>query len=206
MTREEILQDLAYARTLAEEGRHAPLLGGAHLVMFGVLNAIAFTAHWCVLTGRLPLLDGAAFAILWMSYGTAASIGLALLRSRTAKKPGNTTVGARAEQAVWSGVGLALAAIAIGSILRMILTEDVTAPNAIFGAAFGLYGAALFVTGKLSQERWLTNFAWISAAVSGVLCIFANSDWAYLTAAVGSLLVLVLPGVTLLRREPSTTV
>ena len=41
MTREEMLADLAYARTLAEEGRHAPLIGGRYLVLFGALLCVA---------------------------------------------------------------------------------------------------------------------------------------------------------------------
>ena len=46
MTREEMLADLAYARTLAEEGRHAPLLGGPYLLFWGALNAVAFAAQF----------------------------------------------------------------------------------------------------------------------------------------------------------------
>ncbi len=49
MTRDEMLADLAYARTLAEEGRNAPLLGGAYLLFWGALNSIAFFAHWAVI-------------------------------------------------------------------------------------------------------------------------------------------------------------
>jgi hypothetical protein len=49
MTRDEMLADLAYARTLAEEGRHAPLLGGAYLVFWGLLNAAAFAAQFAII-------------------------------------------------------------------------------------------------------------------------------------------------------------
>jgi hypothetical protein len=206
VTREELLQDLAYARTLAEEGRHAPLLGGAYLIFWGVLNAVAFTAHWAVLEGRLPLANGAAFAAVWIGYGIIAGIGMFLLSQRIRQKPGLTTIGVRAESAMWRGAALALAAVAIGSILRMMAESDPSAPNAIFGAAFALYGAALFGTAKLSQQNWLAAFAWLSFAVAGTLCVFANQNWAYLNAAVGSLLVLLAPGIVLLRREPSSVV
>ena len=81
-----------------------------------------------------------------------------------------------------------------------------SAPNAIFGAAFALYGAALFGTAKLSQQSWLAGFAWLSFAVAFTLCLFANQSWAYLNAAVGSLLVLLAPGLVLLRREPASVV
>lgn len=206
MTRDEILQDLAYARTLAEEGRHAPLLGGAYLCFWGVLNAAAFTAHWSVLEGYLPYADGMAFAGVWIAYGAIAGIGMFLLSQRIRHKPGLTTIGVRAESAMWRGAALAILAVAIGSIVRMMIEGDSTAPNAIFGAAFALYGAALYGTAKLSQQTWLAAFAWLSFAVAGTLCLFANQNWAYLNAAVGSLLVLLAPGLVLLRREPSAVV
>ena len=206
MTREEMMQDLAYARTLAEEGRHAPLLGGAYLMFWGVLNAMAFTAHWAVLTGRLPHMDGAIFAIVWGGYGLAAAVGSYLLRQRVRAKPGLTTIGARAERAIWGGAAIALFAIAFGSLARMILSDDPTAPNAIFGAAFAIYGAALFGVATLSEQGWMRRFAWLSAGVALTLCLFANDDWAYLYAAIGSLLVLAWPGAILLKHEPSAIV
>jgi hypothetical protein len=206
VTREDILQDLAYARSLAEEGRHAPLLGGAYLVFWGLLNAAAFAAHWAVLEGRLPYAGGAAFAAVWISYGVIAGIGMALLKQRIRQKPGLTSIGVRAEGAMWRGAAVAILAIVLGSLARMIVSDDNTAPNAIFGAAFALYGAALYGTACLSQQIWLKAFAWLSFAVAATLCLFANESWAYLTAALGSLLVLLAPGLMLMRREPSNIV
>lgn len=205
MTREELLSDLAYARTLAEEGRHAPLLGGPHLMFWGVLNAIAFTAHWAQLSGFLwatPI----GFPIIWISYGIISGIGMAVLSGRVRTKPGLTTIGARAERAVWMGVGSAIIAIVIGSIGRLILAQDPMAPNAIFGAAFALYGAALIAVSVLSEQKWLRTFGWLSVVVASVLCLFANQPFAYLIAAGGSLLVLMAPGVVLLKNEPSAIV
>lgn len=206
MTRDELLQDLAYARTLAEEGRHAPLLGGAYLLFWGALNAVAFLCHWALLEGFLPMAGGAAFPVLWMTYGLFAGLGMAFLRSRTREKPGLTSIGARAERAMWSGAAWAIGAIVLGSIARMVISQDPTAPNAIFGAAFALYGAALFGVAMLSEQTWLKAFAWLSFAVAATLCLFANESWAYVNAAVGSILVLAAPGVILLRREPSAIV
>ncbi|ANP46210.1 hypothetical protein [Candidatus Viadribacter manganicus] len=206
MTREEMLADLAYARTLAEEGRHAPLLGGAHLTFWGVMNAGAFSVQWSILEGWLPLAGGAAFALLWLSYGIIGAIGSIWLRQRTRTKPGQTAIGARAEKALWSGAALALLAIVFGSLARMIFTGDTTAPNAIFGPAFAIYGAMLIGTASLSEQSWMRGFGLASVAVGAILCLFASESWAYLLAAGGSLAVLALPGIILLRREPSAVV
>ncbi len=206
MTREELLSDLAYARTLAEEGRHAPLLGGAHLAFWGVLNAVAFASQWAILEGWLPMADGAAFAMLWFGYGVAAGIGTFWLNQRTRSKPGQTAIGARAERALWTGAAMALLAIVFGSIVRMMITGDTTAPNAIFGPAFAIYGAALIGTASLSGQTWIKNFGFTSVAIGLLLCLFANEHWAYLLASSGSLLVLAWPGVILLKHEPSAIV
>ncbi|MGD9979179.1 MAG: hypothetical protein AB7H66_11000 [Hyphomonadaceae bacterium] len=203
MTRDEMLADIAYARTLAEEGRHAPLLGGSYLVFWGVLNAVAFAAQYGILVGLLPLADGASYAALWIGYGVIAGVGMTLLRMRTRTKPGLTTIGARAERALWGGAAIAVMAVAIGSIARMFQTGDPSAPNAILGAAFALYGAALFGTASLSQQTWLRGFAWLAAGVALNVCMFATQDWVYVIASVGSLLALTWPGIILLRREPA---
>lgn len=206
MTRDEMLADLAYARTLAEEGRHAPLLGGAYLVFWGVLNAIAFAAQFGIFQGFLPFMSGASFGLLWIGYGAVSVIGMTLLRMRTRAKPGLTAIGARAERALWSGAAIAVMAVVLGSIVRMFITSDPSAPNAILAAAFALYGAALFGTASLSEQTWLRGFGWLSVAVAANCAMFADQDWVYVIASIGSLLALVWPGIILLRREPSAIV
>jgi hypothetical protein len=206
MTRDEMLADLAYARTLAEEGRHAPLLGGGYLVFWGMLNAIAFAAQFGIYRGFLPFLDGLSFVVLWLGYGAVAAAGMTLLRMRTRTKPGLTTIGARAERALWSGAAIAVMAVVLGSIARMFITGDPSAPNAILAGAFALYGAALFGTASLSEQTWLRGFGWLSVAVAANCAMFANNDWVYVIASIGSLLALVWPGIVLLRREPSAVV
>ncbi|MEZ5959714.1 MAG: hypothetical protein R3C30_04705 [Hyphomonadaceae bacterium] len=206
MTRDEMIADIAYARTLAEEGRHAPLLGGSYLLFWGSVNAIAFGAQFAIIEGALPAAGGMAYAVLWVSYGIVAAVGMTLLRMRTRDKPGLTAIGTRAERALWSGAGTALIAVVIGSIVRMIMTSDPDAPNAILGATFALYGAALFGTASMSGETWLRRFGWLSVAVALSCCMFANQSWVYVIAAIGSLLALAWPGIILLKREPSAIV
>ncbi|MBX3428098.1 MAG: hypothetical protein KF779_00795 [Hyphomonadaceae bacterium] len=206
MTRDEMLADIAYARTLAEEGRHAPLLGGSYLLFWGVLNAGAFAGHYSIGEGFIAASGGSAYGVLWLGYGAVALLGMVLLRMRSRGKPGVAAIGTRAERALWSGAATALLAVAIGSIARMFASSDPNAPNAIFGAGFALYGAALFGTASLSEQAWLRAFGWLAVSVAGTLCLFANESWAYVVAAIGSILVLAVPGIVLLRREPSAIV
>lgn len=203
MTRDEMLADLAYARTVAEEGRNAPLLGGSYLLFWGLLNGTAFAAHYAILEGVLPLMEGRSFALLWGGYGIVAAVGMTLLRMRGRAKPGVASIGSRAERALWSGAATAVLAVVIGSIARMVSAGDVTAPNAILAAAFALYGAALFGTASLSQQTWLRGFGWLALGVALNAAMFANFSWVYVIAAIGSLLALCVPGFILLKREPA---
>lgn len=206
MTREELLDDLAYARTLAEEGRHAPLLGGGYLVFWGALNMSAYLLHWSFLTERLPQAGGASFAVLWMVYGLISGVGMGLLGRRLRDKPGKSAVGVRAERSIFRGVGLAMLAVVMGCIGRMALDGDPLAVNGIMGPAFALFGAALTAIAAMSGEKWLWPFAFLAFATALLLGLFANAPWAYLLAAAASVLVLAVPGIILLRREPSTLV
>jgi hypothetical protein len=144
-----------------------------------------------------------AFAALWMGYGVLALIGMVALRLRSRGKPGQTAIGTRAERALWTGAAIAVMAVVIGSISRMFSTGDTSAPNAILGAAFALYSAALFGTASLSEQTWLRGFAWLAAGMALNACMFAQYNWVYVIASIGSLLALAWPGIILLRREPA---
>lgn len=206
MTRDQILDDLAYARTLAEEGRHAPLLGGSFLVFWGALNSGAYLGQWALIEGALAHGGGVGFAVLWGCYGAIAAIGMALLNGRVADKPGRTAIGARTEKAIWGGVALALAVISLACIGRMFLEQDRLAPNNIMGPALALFGVALGTVAAMSGEKWLSRFALVAFSAAALVCLFANAPWAYLLAATANVIVLVVPGIILLRREPSAIV
>lgn len=203
MTREELLQDLAYARTLAEEGRQAPLIGGGYLILFGVLLTIAYCTQYAVLAGSLPTY---IIGFTWMSFGVLAGVGCFLLSSRVRQLPGGSSVANQADRSVWNGVAIAIICVVIGCIARGITTNDFTAPNAIMAAGFGMYGIALYTTASMSAEKWLRAFAWIAWLTSIALWYFIDQGWAYLIAAGAAVVVLIVPGAMLIRREPRAVV
>lgn len=204
MTRDELLQDLAYARSLAEEGRQTPLIGGAYLVLFGVLLGIAYGAQYYVLTSAA--IDAWAISLIWIGFGVCAGIGIMALRGRTKALPGGASVGNRADRVIWQGVVIAIMVVVAGVILRSVLTADYLLTDAIMAAGFGLYGVALYASAAMSGHGWLRAFAWLSWAISGTLWYFIGHPWAYLVAAAGAVLVLLAPGAAMMRSEPAKTV
>ena len=168
MTREEMLSDLAYARTLAEEGRHAPLVGGSYPVFFGVLLALCYGAQYAILSGALAVPTN-TIGLIWGGFGVLATVGSIVLGKRVGALPGGAAISNRVDRAVWQGVVIAILVVVIGTILRAILLGDYMAPNAIVASGFGLYGVAIYATATLSGETWLRSFAVLSWIVSGLI-------------------------------------
>ncbi|MDZ4776748.1 MAG: hypothetical protein SGJ23_08185 [Alphaproteobacteria bacterium] len=206
MSPREIAEDLNYVRTLAEEGRHAPLLGGSFLMFWGVLNAVAWAVQWGLVNQYLVTDPSWHFGALWAGYGVIAGVGSVLLGNRIKEKPGTSSLGNRMERAAWAGAGIGTGAVVIGAIGHMAFSGDRTAPDVIVPAAFALYGGALMVTSIVTQEKWLGGFALVSFGLSAALGVFLSESWFYLAGAAGSIVTLLVPGIALLRKEPSTTV
>lgn len=206
MSPTDLAEDLAYVRTMAEEGRQAPLLGGSYLAFWGLLNTAAWGAHWALLQGLIVADPGRYFAVLWILYGIIAGVGMGLLGGRTRNMPGRSSVGNRVEAAAWMGAGLGIGAVAAGAIGRMAMTGDTLAVDVIAPAAFTLFGAALMITGIISKERWLAGFAAMGYVTAILLGLFLSHDLFYLAAACGAIVILLVPGMILLRKEPATTV
>jgi hypothetical protein len=206
MSPRDLADDLAYVRTIAEEGRQAPLLGGSFFIFWGVLNAVAWSAQWALLHGLLFQNPTWHFAVLWAGYGVIAGIGMAALGGRVRTLPGRSSVGNRVEAAAWTGAGIGIGATALGAIGRMAMTGDTLAVDVIAPAAFVLFGAALMITGMISKERWLSAYATLSYCLGLLFWLFLSADWFYLAAAGGATVTLLAPGLILLRKEPSTTV
>lgn len=205
MTREEMLSDLAYARTLAEEGRHAPLVGGSYPVFFGVLLALCYGAQYAILSGALAVPTN-TIGLIWGGFGVLATVGSIVLGKRVGALPGGAAISNRVDRAVWQGVVIAILVVVIGTILRAILLGDYMAPNAIVASGFGLYGVAIYATATLSGETWLRSFAVLSWIVSGLIWFFLGEIWVYLIAALASVAVLIVPGIIMIQREPKTLV
>lgn len=202
MTTEDAAKDLAFVRTLAEEGRTAPLLGGAHLVAFGALTAGAYLGHYAILTYADPIW----LLANWMGFGVLAGVVGGALDARMRAKPGFTAVTNRVDTAVWGGVGAAGFAIAVAALARLVLEDDVGAPNVIPGAAFALYAAAMLTTATLSGDKIMRVSGWLAVAAAIVALVVQAQPWMYLFAAAGAVVVLLLPGLALMRREPSEVV
>jgi hypothetical protein len=202
---ERELADVGYLRALAEQGRNTPLVGGPFLVLLGTALAVAFLLHWVLLTEVLGSRHGLWYAATWLGFLLVATVGWLVLHGRSRAKHGSSSVVNQVDGAVWSGVLLALVAVVAGSVGRGMTTGDPQVLNAIMAAAFGLYGVALGAAGVLSGHTWLRYYSFPAFGASSLLWMFGDQEWAYPFAAASTLVVLVVPGLVMIRRRTAAT-
>lgn len=206
---DDIRDDLAYVKALAEEGRDTPLVGGVHYVTWGAVISAAAFLSWLNAIGvialgvlQMPMWIG-AFAIGW---------GLSLfLGPRQSAKPGAATRGNRTASAVWFAIGVFITSFWAGLMVVHDNFTDYGVPayflfNLMFPIAFGLYAIAFYATAAAANVGWLKGFALLALGFSMVSLLFMITPYQPLIAAIGTVLCAVVPGVILMRGEPSEIV
>lgn len=203
---QSVKDDIAFMRALAAEGQRTPMLGGAIMAVAGVIFAPASLAYWALITGILKLDPNWGSMIIWMGALAIFLIALTILNLRIGNKPGARSPTNRATGAAWSGVGFSIFAMGISYGLAgwRLQSEDVmvTFPSVIFA----LYGAGWAVASAMTGKKWLWYVALGSWVMAPVLGFLAGDASQYLAYAAALLLLMALPGVVLLRQEPSDIV
>lgn len=209
--RDDLAGELAYVRSLAEEGRNAPLIGGVLYVIWGGVVGAGALINYLQAAG---IIGFASFAGGWAYWIAALALGWALtiyFARRAGLKPGAMTVGNRTASAAWLGVGLFLMVFWVSlMVLHDNFSEYGIKPYVLFSlmfpVAFGVYGIAFFTTAAAAQLSWMRGFA-VAAWIFSVASLYYFGDVRQpLVGALGSFCCAMLPGVILMRQEPSDTV
>lgn len=115
--------DIAFMRAMAEEGRSAPLLGGAVLTSAGVVYALASLAQWAVLTQTVAV-SYKVLPYMWLAAMLISMTLLAVFKRRLAGAPGSASPANRAARFAWKGVGQAIFAIGAAMFIAVWKTQD----------------------------------------------------------------------------------
>ena len=70
----------------------------------------------------------------------------------------------------------------------------------------GVYGIAQLVSGLIANARWLTLAGYAAIGFVGLTVLIIDQAELYLAAALAAALTVLLPGILMMRDEPSTTV
>lgn len=207
---DDIRDELAYVRALAEEGRDTPLVGGVLYVIWGALIGFAALVAYARTVGWIDLGPGGAISpwIAAFIVGWAASY---FFGRRAGLKPGASTLGNRTAAAVWMSVGFFMTSFWVAlMVVHDNFTHMGVPPYFLFGLmfpiGFGLYGVAFFATAAAGRMPWLKWFAVASWGFAAVSLAFMASANMYLVGALGLFVCVVAPGVVFMRAEPSEIV
>lgn len=199
--------DLAYVREVAESGASAPLLGGRFLVWWGTLVTAAYLSHYAILQG-VGGLGADALGIMWIAFivlGLAGQFSLVFFFPKD--KPGASSAGNRASANVWMASGFVLFSFFAGVMIKSVL-DGAASPgfNWSIPLVLGVYGISQLVSGLMARSLGLIVAGWGGIAFVGITVIMMHTPELYLAAALAASLVVLVPGVMMLREEPSTTV
>ncbi len=210
--RRRAADDLKAARTLAEAGRRAPLLGGEIYVIWGLAVAAALLVQWAIVV-RLLDLSPWAIPVSWFALTGAAALVSSRFRAARLTHPGAAGVGNTVSGAVWRAAGLFLGVFAVtlfAAGLASPFDADasggergrwIAAGFAMFTpASFGVYAIAMEASAAAAQAPWLRNFSRLSFAAMAATVVTAGAPIQHLIAAAGVITSLVLPGVLMMRR------
>lgn len=193
--------DLRVARSLAEQGARAPLIGGRFMVWWGVLIAVAYTIHHFALAGAFGR-DSAVFALNWIAFGLLGGVGQAVLVRGIRDKAGAGSAGNLASKSVWMAGALAIGAMVIGLVVAVMNGAPPTTFDWIVPLAFAVYACALIVTGSLAGNGVVKAAGAGAIAMVGIFAALHVWPDRYLLAAAGAALTVLLPGILLVRAEP----
>jgi len=195
--------DLEFLRDVAASGQQAPSLSGRFFVWWGGLAAPALLAHWSIMTGLIGV-PGEFVGFVWLVYGVVGMIGSGLLGRSLRGKPGRGAVNNRGEAAAWRGVTWMIAAYAIGAVAANLLGRGHPILfDTIPLVAFAGYGLSFHVSAQLGGARWMQGAAVLAWLASGVGLSLTGTPDLYLFAAAAVAVLAIIPGIVLLRGEPS---
>lgn len=194
--------DIAYMKALADEGAKGPLLGGSVLVAAGLIFGTASVVEWMMAAGIVAA-GGIAHLYLWGTAGVLFAIALFVLIARHRGRAGMGSPANRAFGNAWMGVGMGIFSMSIALTLLMMQTGS-ELPALIFPSLIlAMYGSGWAVSAAMSDQKWLWAPAiggWMAAPL---IAQFAGRPEMWLVYGAGIILLALVPGVVLMRREPA---
>ncbi|HYE45043.1 MAG TPA: hypothetical protein VEA44_04635 [Caulobacter sp.] len=208
MTKEQlqsVRDDIAFMRALAEEGSQVPMLGGGISAAAGLIFGAASVIHWLMQSDILRV-NGWFYMVNWVGAGVVFGVICSLLIKRSRSQAGANSSVNKATGSAWSAVGFAI----FTTFLGMCAIGWVTKSDDVFYIfpvmILALYGSAWSVAADMSGKGWIRIVALASFAGAVLMGLLTNHPMQMLAYAAALLLLAFVPGVILMRQEPSDTV
>lgn len=208
MTRDQVQSvhdDIAYMKALAQEGRQSPLLGGSILITAGLVFGLASLVNYGIASGVIAM-PSVGYPFLWGGAMLVFFAALIIQTRRCASKPGSRSAANRAASAGWMSVGLAIFVLSLSMGVIGWKTQSPLVAMIFPSLIFALYGSGWAVSATMSDQKWQWKLAiacWIAAPL---IAFLTGSPLMWLAYAAGLFAFALLPGVLLVRQEPSEVI
>jgi hypothetical protein len=192
-------EDIAFMRSLAEEGRAGSLAGGSILMCAGLIYAVAaLVTAYAEANGLIT--NGVFFPIVWFGATALFLLCLFFLKSGMPAKTGAP----RGASLAWTGAGWSIFVIVIALMLMSYRANAWWLMAACAPMILAIYGGCWFVAAAVSKLRWLYGVAFGSFLMAGVTAWYAQQPTSqFLAYAAALLALLALPGYLLTRQAQS---
>jgi len=200
------LDDLSYIRTMAEEGRHAPLIGGRIGLMWGCLLTVTLLLHGLTELG-ITGLSSEYIGLFWFIFGITGGILTFILSKSLKDKPGLSAVTNRIESAVWTASTLALFTVAIAVTLAVTLRgQSLILYDMIMAFAFATQAMNYYVVSQVTGQKSRLIPAALSLAFAALTILFIGQPIIYIVASIGVIFTIILPALMDMKKEPKNVV
>lgn len=208
MTKEQLQDvraDIAFMRALAEQGSQAPLLGGGIIAAAGAIFGLASVIHWMIQSDILQVSPW-FFMVNWIGAGAVFGIACTLLIRRARGQPGMQSAMNRATSSAWSAVGFSIFVTFLGMMAVAWTSKSDTVFYLFPVMILALYGAAWTVAADFTRKTWIRLVALASFASAVLMGLLTNHPMQMLAYAGALFFLALVPGLILLRQEPSDTI
>ncbi|HZZ67174.1 MAG TPA: hypothetical protein VFE18_03280 [Phenylobacterium sp.] len=196
MTDQDALRDdIAFMRSLAEEGRNGPLLGGAIMMAGGLLFGLASLVLYLGLASGMSI--DSRIELVWPISGVLFFVALFILLRRMPRAKGAL---ARGVGVGWSAAGWTMFTLVVALCVMAVRLDD-TKLTAVFPPAIlALYGCSWFIAAGAARRSWLTSVTVGSFVMAVVTAWFALQPIDYLIYAISLFVLVAAPGFVLTRQ------
>lgn len=194
----DVQGDIAYMKSLAAEGRHAPVMVGPILVAAALWFGAATAVQWLIALGRIPL---SGWGIMWMWVG--AGVGFAALLYVLIRKvdvqSGSKTKDNVAIGAAWSACGYSIFGLWLVLMAFGLSTGNWATMSLMPAVVMIAYGAAWMIAGQVVRQGWMILTGVVCFAGAAALGWFAFTHWTYVIYLALLICVALLPGLHLMK-------
>jgi len=188
--------DIDYIKSLAESGGRGPMRNASTLFWAGLLYGLAALAQYALFRGWLPQTPAISMFV-WLGASIVFGVIAVFGRNRIKGSPCN-----RAITTAWSAVGIGILLFLVcTAIVANIMQTFEPISYLLAPAVLLMYGMGWWVSGQMSDTRWLT---WVSLgcfAAAPAISFLGGRPEQMVAYAVCLFLLAMLPGYILMRGE-----